>query len=150
MGKYFEDFETGNESISAGRTITEADIVNFAGLTGDWNEIHTNKELAARGPFGQRIAHGALVFSVATGLSVRMGKTNDTVLAFYGLDRLRFVKPVFIGDTIRVRQKCEGKSERDEKSGIVTFLNEVMNQNDVVVVSYTAKVLLKRRTGPDL
>lgn len=147
MGKYFEDFETGDESISAGRTITETDIVNFAGLTGDWNEIHTNKELAARGPFKQRIAHGALVFSVATGLSVRMGQTNDTVIAFYGLDRLRFVKPVFIGDTIRVRQRVEGKSERDEKSGIVTFLNEVMNQNEVVVVSYVAKVLLRRR-GP--
>jgi acyl dehydratase len=145
MGKYFEDFETGDEATSAGRTITETDIVNFAALTGDWNEIHTNKELAARGPFGQRIAHGALVFSVATGLSVRMGQTNDTVIAFYGLDRLRFVKPVFIGDTIRVRQRVEGKSERDDKSGIVTFLNEVMNQNDVVVVSYTAKVLLRRR-----
>lgn len=145
MGKYFEDFETGEEATSAGRTITETDIVNFAALTGDWNEIHTNKEFAARGPFGQRIAHGALVFSVATGLSVRMSQTNDTVIAFYGLDRLRFVKPVFIGDTIRVRQRVEGKSERDPKSGIVTFLNEVMNQNEVVVVSYTAKVLLKRR-----
>jgi 3-hydroxybutyryl-CoA dehydratase len=147
MGKYYEDFKTGDESSSAGRTITEADIVSFAALTGDWNEIHTNKELAASGPFGQRIAHGALVFSVATGLSVRMGQTNDTVIAFYGLDRLRFVKPVFIGDTIRVRQRVEGKSERDDKSGIVTFLNEVMNQNEVVVVSYTAKVLLKRRGG---
>ena len=149
MGKYFEEFESGHESSSAGRTITETDIVNFAALTGDWNEIHTNKELAARGPFGQRIAHGALVFSVATGLSVRMGQTNDTVIAFYGLDRLRFVKPVFIGDTIRVRQRVEGKSERDDKSGIVTFLNEVMNQNEVVVVSYTAKVLLKRRREPN-
>src|SRR5215510_15512357 len=145
MGQYFEDFEAGHESTSAGRTITEADIVNFAALTGDWNEIHTNKELAARGPFGQRIAHGALVFSVATGLSVRMGQTADTVIAFYGLDRLRFVKPTFIGDTIRVKQRVEGKSERDETSGIVTMLNEVINQKDEVVVSYTAKVLLKRR-----
>ncbi|MGH9760887.1 MAG: MaoC/PaaZ C-terminal domain-containing protein [Blastocatellia bacterium] len=146
MGKYYEDFETGEEGLSAGRTITEADIVNFAALTGDWNEIHTNKELAAKGPFGQRIAHGALVFSVATGLSVRMGQTNDTVIAFYGLDRLRFVKPTFIGDTVRVRQKCQEKSERDEKSGIVTFLNEVINQKDEVVVSYVAKVLLRRRS----
>jgi len=145
MGKYFEDFEIGEEGISAGRTITETDIVNFAGITGDWNEIHTNKELASKGPFKQRIAHGALVFSVATGLSVRMGQTADTVIAFYGLDRLRFVKPVFIGDTIRVRQKCEAKSERDDNGGIVTFLNEVINQEETVVVSYTAKVLLRRR-----
>jgi 3-hydroxybutyryl-CoA dehydratase len=145
MGKYFEDFEPGEESTTAGRTITETDIVNFAGITGDWNEIHTNKELAERGPFKQRIAHGALVFSVATGLSVRLGQTADTVIAFYGLDRLRFVKPTLIGDTIRVKQRVESKSERDEHSGIVTMLNEVMNQRDEVVVSYTAKVLLKRR-----
>jgi acyl dehydratase len=145
MGKYFEDFEPGEESMTAGRTVTETDIVNFAGITGDWNEIHTNKELAERGPFKQRIAHGALVFSIATGLSVRMGQTADTVIAFYGVDRLRFVKPTFIGDTIRVRQKVQEKSERDDKSGIVTMLNEVINQRDEVVVSYTAKVLLKRK-----
>jgi 3-hydroxybutyryl-CoA dehydratase len=145
MGKYFEDFEVGAGVVTPGRTITEADIVNFAALTGDWTEIHTNKEFAEHGPFGQRIAHGALVFSVATGLSVRVGQTNDTVIAFYGLDRLRFVKPTFIGDTVRVRQKVEAKSERDDRSGIVTILNEVINQNDAVVVSYIAKVLLKRR-----
>jgi 3-hydroxybutyryl-CoA dehydratase len=145
MGRHFEDFEIGEEAVSAGRTITETDIVNFAGITGDWNEIHTNKELAAAGPFKQRIAHGALIFSVATGLSVRMGQTADTVIAFYGLDRLRFVRPVFIGDTIRVRQKVEGKSQRDEKSGLVTFLNEVVNQDETVVVSYTAKVLIRRK-----
>src|SRR5262245_61964538 len=145
MAKYFDDFEQGEESVTAGRTVTEADIVNFAALTGDWNEIHTNKELAAGGPFGQRIAHGALVFSIATGLSVRLGQTADTVIAFYGLDRLRFVKPVFIGDTIKVRQRVESKSERDANSGIVTMLDEVTNQRDEVVVSYTAKVLLKRR-----
>ena len=146
MGKYFEDFEVGEESMSAGRTVTETDIVNFAGITGDWNEIHTNKELAERSMFGQRIAHGALIFSIATGLSVRLGQTADTVLAFYGLDRLRFVKPTFIGDTVHVRQKVESKSERDQSSGIVTMLNEVINQRDEVVISYTAKVLLKRRS----
>src|SRR5215510_146145 len=145
MTKYFDDFEVGEESMTAGRTVTETDIVNFAGITGDWNEIHTNKELAERGPFKQRIAHGALVFSIATGLSVRLGQTADSVIAFYGLDRLRFVKPTLIGDTIHVRQKVESKNERDQKSGIVTLLNEVINQNEKVVVSYTAKVLLKRR-----
>src|SRR6201988_4366296 len=135
MGKHFEDFEIGEESVTAGRTITETDIVNFAGITGDWNEIHTNKELAARGPFGQRIAHGALIFSIATGLSVRTGQTSDTVIAFYGLDRLRFVKPTLIGDTVHVRQKVEGKAERNERSGIITMLNEVINQRDEVVIS---------------
>lgn len=146
MGKYFEDFEVGEEAMTAGRTITETDIVNFAGITGDWNEIHTNKELAERSMFKQRIAHGALIFSISTGLSVRLGQTADTVLAFYGLDRLRFVKPTFIGDTIHVRQKVEAKSERDQSSGIITMLNDVINQRDEVVLSYTAKVLLKRRS----
>jgi 3-hydroxybutyryl-CoA dehydratase len=145
MGKYFEDFEIGEEAVTAGRTVTETDVVNFAGITGDWNEIHTNKELAGGSPFKQRIAHGALIFSIATGLSVRLGQTADTVIAFYGLDRLRFVKPTFIGDTITVRQKVEAKSERDDRSGIVTLLNEVVNQRGEVVVSYTAKVMLKRR-----
>lgn len=145
MGKYFEDFEIGDEATTAARTITETDIVNFAALSGDWNELHTNKEFAAGGPFGQRIAHGALIFSVSTGLTVRLGQTADTVIAFYGLDRLRFVKPVFIGDTIRVRQQVREKAARDERSGLLTMLNEVLNQKDEVVVSYTAKVLLKRR-----
>jgi 3-hydroxybutyryl-CoA dehydratase len=147
MGKYFEDFEIDEQSVTAGRTVTETDIVNFAGITGDWNEIHTNKEAADRSPFKQRIAHGALVFSIATGLSVRLGQTADTVIAFYGLDRLRFVKPTFIGDTIHVRQRVTEKQERDQGSGIVTMLNEVVNQREEVVVSYVAKVLLKRRAG---
>lgn len=144
-GRHFEDFEVGEEAISAGRTITEADIVNFAGLTGDWYELHTNKEWAATGPFGQRIAHGALIFSIATGLALRMEPPSDGLMAFYGLDRLRFVKPVFIGDTICVRQQVTEKSERDETSGVITTLSEVLNQHEQVVVSYTAKVLYKRR-----
>jgi acyl dehydratase len=145
MGRYFEDFQVGEELTTAGRTITETDIVNFAGITGDWNEIHTNSEFASKTQFGRRIAHGALIFSISTGLSVRLGQTNDTVIAFYGLDRLRFVKPVFIGDTIRVRQRIEDKTERDENSGIITTLNEVLNQRGEVVLSYTAKTLVKRR-----
>lgn len=144
-GRYFEDFIVGEESISAGRTITEADIVNFAGLTGDWYELHTNKEWAAKGPFGQRIAHGALIFSIATAVALRMDPPSDALMAFYGLDRLRFVKPVFIGDTIHVRQKIVEMTVRDEKSGVITTLSEVINQNEQVVVSYTAKVLYKRR-----
>ena len=144
-GKYFEDFVVGEESISAGRTITEADIVNFAGLTGDWYELHTNKEWAAKGPFGQRIAHGALIFSIATALVLRVEPPSDALMAFYGLDRLRFVKPVFIGDTIHVRQKITETTVRNETSGVITALSEVINQHEQVVVSYTAKVLYKRR-----
>ena len=144
-GKYFDDFVVGEEAISAGRTITEADIVNFAGLTGDWYELHTNKEWAAQGPFGQRIAHGALIFSIATGLALRADPPSDGLMAFYGLDRLRFVKPVFIGDTIHVKQTVLEKTERNESSGVITARSEVIKQDEQVVVSYTAKVLYKRR-----
>lgn len=143
--KYFDDFQIGQERISPGRTITEADIINFAGLTGDWYELHTNKEWAARSQFGQRIAHGALIFSIATGLALRIDPPSEALIAFYGLDRLRFVKPVFIGDTIHVRQKTLEKTERDSRSGVVTVLSEVINQRDEVVISYTAKVLYKCR-----
>ncbi|HZS05290.1 MAG TPA: MaoC/PaaZ C-terminal domain-containing protein [Blastocatellia bacterium] len=145
MGKYFEEFEIGEEVATPGRTITETDIVNFAGLTGDWYELHTNKEWAAKSPFGQRIAHGALIFSIATGLTMRMDTGDKTIIAFYGVDRLRFVKPTFIGDTIRLRQRVEEKTERDAGSGIVTMLNEVINQREEVALSYMAKVLIKRR-----
>ena len=146
-GKYFEDFVPGEEGISCGRTITEADIVNFAGLTGDWYELHTNKEFAANGPFGQRIAHGALIFSIATGLALRMDPPSEALIAFYGLDRLRFVKPVFIGDTIHVRQTVLEKTERDAGSGVITVRSEVINQHEQIAVSYTAKVLYKRRAA---
>ncbi len=145
MSKYFEDFEIGEEAKSAGRTITETDIVNFAGITGDWNEIHTNKEAAKRGLFRKRIAHGALIFSIATGLGVRMGTIDDTIIAFYGLDHLRFVKPTFIGDTIWLKTLVQEKVERDEQGGIITTLNEVINQRGEVVISYIAKALIKRR-----
>jgi acyl dehydratase len=145
MQVYFEDFELGRESITPGRTITEADIVNFAGLTGDWYELHTNIEYAKSTAFGQRIAHGALIFSIASALSVRAMPPGSTLIAFYGVDRLRFVRPVFIGDTIHVRETVIAKSDRDASSGIVDTLSEVTNQNGVVVVSYTARTLWRKR-----
>src|SRR5690242_21421744 len=95
LSLYFEDFPVGAEHVTRGRTITEADIVNFAGLSGDFIELHTNEEYARQTPFGRRIAHGALVFSISTGLTTQMNLVNDTVLAFYGIDKLRFTNPVF-------------------------------------------------------
>ncbi len=145
MNVYFEDFELERETVTAGRTITEADIVNFAGLTGDWYELHTNVEYARSTAFGQRIAHGALIFSVASALSVRAMPPGNTLIAFYGVDRLRFIRPVFIGDTIHVREKVVAKSDRDASSGVVDTLSEVTNQNGTVVLSYTARTLWRKR-----
>ena len=85
-GLYFEEFNVGDTVTSAGRTITEADIVNFAALSGDWNAIHVDAEFAKNSMFGERIAHGLLGLSIASGLAVRLGFIEDTVIAFMGLD----------------------------------------------------------------
>jgi acyl dehydratase len=144
MALYFEDFEIGQISRSRGRTITEADIVNFAGVSGDFVELHTNEEFAKSGPFGRRIAHGLLVLSISSGLMVQMGHTTDTVIAFYGIDRLRFVRPTFIGDTVRVEKKVIDRQDK-EKGGVVTFETSVLNQNGEPVLVYTDKLMIKRR-----
>ena len=142
---YFEDYTIDQVRTSRGRTITEADIVNFAGLSGDFVELHTNEEYARKSPFGRRIAHGALVFSISTGLMTQMNLINDTVLAFYGIDKLRFTGPVFIGDTVRVTKRVIELKEKDAERGIVTFETQVLNQNNEPVIVYTDKLLVKRK-----
>lgn len=147
MGLYFEDFPVGRVAISRGRTVTEADIVAFAGLSGDFIELHTNEEFARQSPFGRRIAHGALIFSISTGLMTQMGEINDTVLAFYGVDRLRFTAPVFIGDTIHVTKSVAASERKGTGRGVVTFETSVLNQRDEPVLVYTDKLLLKCKPG---
>jgi len=127
------------------RTVTEADIVNFAGLTGDFVELHMSETYAAEGPFGKRIAHGVLVFAMAAGLSVQVSRIQDTVIAFYGIDKLRFTRPVFIGDTIHVVKRVTAKEPRGEGRGLVTFETSVLNQRGELVIIYSDKVLLKTR-----
>ena len=144
---FYDDYKLDDTFTTKGRTITEADIVAFAGLSGDFVELHMNEEFARRGPFGRRIAHGALIFSISTGLTVQMGHTNDTVIAFYGVDKLRFTKPVFIGDTILVKKRVVELTPKDETRGIVAFETKVVNQNDEPVVVYTDRVLLRRRAS---
>ena len=145
MSLFFEDFALDSVSTSRGRTITETDIVNFAGLSGDFVELHVNAEYSAQGPFGKRIAHGALIFSISTGLSVQMNQIQDTVIAFYGVDKLRFTRPVFIGDTIHVTKKVVSKEQKGAGRGVVTFETTVLNQNNEAVIVYYDKVLLKAR-----
>jgi 3-hydroxybutyryl-CoA dehydratase len=146
MSHYFEDFTEGCEYTSRGRTVTEADIVNFAGLSGDFVELHTNEEFARQSPFGRRIAHGALVFSISTGLMTQMNLVNDTVLAFYGLDKLRFTGPVFIGDTIKVHKRVLELKAKDAERGVITFETQVLNQNGEPVIVYTDKLMIKRKS----
>ena len=127
-GMYFEEFEVGLEIQTGARTITETDLVNFAGLSGDFNFIHINADAAKDTPFGQRVAHGMLVASIATGLAVQQGFIDGTTLAFRDLN-WKFTKPVFIGDTIHVQVKVtETKLMARLGGGIVTFDARVVNQ----------------------
>lgn len=143
MGLYFEEFVIGDQTESAGRTITETDIVNFASLSGDWNLIHTDAEYSAAGMFGQRVAHGLLILSIASGLAVRLGFMEETVSTFRGLT-WKFSKPVFIGDTIRLRVTVEDvKSMRRMGGGLVIFKMEIMNQNDEVCHRGNWEILCK-------
>jgi 3-hydroxybutyryl-CoA dehydratase len=143
LSLYFEDFVIDSVSTSRTRTITEADIVNFAGLSGDFVELHMSEDYAAKGPFGKRIAHGALIFSISTGLSVQLGHITDTVIAFYGVDKLRFTRPVFIGDTIHIAKKVVAKEQKGTHRGLVTFETNVLNQHGQTVIVYHDKILLK-------
>ena len=144
-GLYFEEFEVGQEIQTAARTITETDIVNFAGLSGDFNFIHTNAEAARETPFGQRVAHGMLVASIATGLSVQQGFIDGTTLAFRELE-WKFTKPVFIGDTVHVQIKVtEAKAMARLGGGLVVFDARVVNQNNDLVHKGVMKMLIKGR-----
>ncbi len=147
MTLYFEDLDIERVFVSRGRTVTEADIVAFAGLSGDFFELHTNEEVAKQSMYGRRIAHGALVFSLSTGLTAQMSLISEAVLAFYGLDRLRFTQPVFIGDTITVSKRVVEKKELDAGRGLVTFDTKVVNQHGEIVVIYHDKILMKRRAS---
>ena len=142
-GLYFEEFEVGDSIESVGRTITEADIVQFAMLSGDWNQIHTDAEYSKEQMTGERIAHGLLVLSIASGLAVRLGFMEETVMAFMGLE-WEFRQAVKIGDTVRVKATVAEKKEmRRLGGGYVWFKMEILNQNDQRVHRGKWKVLVK-------
>lgn len=142
-GLYFEEFEVGDSVESVGRTITETDIVNFAALSGDWNLIHTDAEYVKSQKFGQRVAHGLLVLSIASGLAVRLGFMEDTVIAFRGLE-WKFSKPVYIGDTVRLRVKVADKKPMERLGGgLVNFEMAVVNHEEQVVAKGIWELLCK-------
>jgi acyl dehydratase len=146
LGKYFEDFEEGMELYSLGRTMTEADIVNFSGFSGDFNPLHIDAQYASKGIFGERIAHGMCGFSMAIGLLVRLNIFEGTIVAFYGIDEWRFLAPIKIGDTIHsVGRVVEKKESKKEGQGMVTFMVDVMNQDGASVMRGQVKVIVKKR-----
>jgi acyl dehydratase len=144
-GLFFEEFVPGDEVTSVGRTITETDIVNFAALSGDWNLIHSDAEYSKGHPFGQRVAHGLLILSVASGLAVRVGFMEGTVLAFRSLE-WKMQRPVLIGDTIRVHLiVAETKAVARLGGGLIHFQVEVLNQKDEICQKGAWEMLVKAR-----
>ncbi len=144
-GLYFEEFTVGDSITSPARTVTEADVVGFAALSGDWNTIHTDKEYASTQMFGERIAHGLLGLSIASGLAVRTGFIEGTVLAFMGLD-WKFRAPIKFGDTIHVTATvAETKTMPRLGGGIVIFNVELLNQRGEVTQKGTWSMLVKAK-----
>jgi acyl dehydratase len=152
MGRYLEDFTVGETFVSPTRTITETDVVMFAALSGDYNEIHTSETWAReRGPFGRRVAHGLLCLGIGHALMLRLGLLEGTALALLGIDDWSFTAPVFFGDTIHVAFRvAEARPSRSQPDrGIVVFECEYRNQDGVVVQRGRQAVMVRRRPAPD-
>jgi 3-hydroxybutyryl-CoA dehydratase len=142
-GMWFEEFEVGQQIVTAGRTITESDIVTFAGLSGDYNQMHTDGEFAHSTPFGQRVAHGILVLSIASGLAMRTGVLEGTVIAFREINNWKFTSPVFIGDTIHVELNIiEIKPIPRVGGGAIAIELAVKNQRNEVTMKGTWTALV--------
>lgn len=143
-GWFFEEFEVGQQFTTSGRTVTEADVVAFAGLSGDYNAIHTDAEYSRDTPFGRRVAHGLLGLSIASGLAVNTGLMEGTVLAFRDISSWKFSLPIFIGDTIRVlMETIETKAMPRLGGGLVVINLDVVNQDDKTVMKGRWSVLIK-------
>jgi acyl dehydratase len=144
-GRTFDEFVIDEEIASGARTVTEADVVNFACLSGDFHPEHMNEEYARKGPLGERIAHGLLVLSMATGLLNQTGAFEGTSIAILEVTT-RFVKAVKFGDTIRAIQKIVGKKETSKPDrGVLTSRITVLNQNDEMILEANLVALLYRR-----
>ena len=145
-GRYFEEFATGQQLRTPARTVTEADIVTFAGLSGDFNSIHTDDVYAKDSPFGRRVAHGILGLAIASGLAVRTGILEGTVLAFREIGEWKFSLPVYIGDTIHVELLVEEVKPLPRLGGgSIDLIFEVKNQSAQTVMKGRWTVLVQSR-----
>ena len=145
-GRFFEDFKVGEVLVTGRRTVEGGDVSRFAGLTGDFNPLHTDEVFAAQTPFGARVAHGILTLAVSNGQQNLSGWFEGTALALLGLDRLRFTAPVKFGDTINTEMTVKQARESVKGDrGVVTFDVVVKNQRGEVVCTYEENVLMRRR-----
>jgi 3-hydroxybutyryl-CoA dehydratase len=147
MGLYFEEFTVGRKIVTGKRTVSDSDIMSFASLTGDNNRIHTDSEFSRAGPFGQRVAHGLLGLSIASGLAWQTGILDGTVLAFREVHEWKFIKPVFIEDTVRAELNViETKALPRIGGGSVLIAVELKNQKDEVCMKGNWSILVM--SGP--
>jgi acyl dehydratase len=137
----YDELEVGRVFRSGGRTVTETDVVNYCALTGNWIAIHSNTHSASKTRFGKRLVQGALTYSIATGL-IQFGLG---IQANYGIDNMRFLAPVNIGDTIYAVCEVIGKKDKDEKYGVTRFLMKVLNQDGTVVQQGEWSLLMLRK-----
>jgi len=145
-GLYWEEWEIGAENKTSAQTVTETDIVIYAGLSGDYNPLHTDEEYCKKTQFGGRIAHGPLVYGIAAGLLFQLHLYDDTMIALLGFEDLRFTKPVKPGDTIHVLVKVLEKRETSRPDrGVMKRQLQVINQRGEVVQESIQNILLKRR-----
>lgn len=148
MSLYYEEFSLGEQSLTPRRTVTEADVTAFAGVSGDYHPLHTDAVGAANTLFGARVAHGLLGLSIATGLMARLGELEDTAMAFLNVD-WNFKAPLFMGDTICARVTIADKRETSKPDrGILIRRVELLNQDGQVVQEGTMTVMVKRRPQP--
>jgi len=146
MGQYFEEFNVGDQFVTVSRTVTEADVAIFAGLSGDYNQLHTDDEFAKKSAFGGRVAHGFLGLSIASGLTDRTKYLEGTAMAVLGIN-WKFTGPIRLGDTIKVKVVVENKRETKKPDrGIVTFYMAILNQNDGVVQEGQQTMMVRRKT----
>jgi len=142
LDKYFDQLAVGDVFAGTrGRTITETDIALFSAVSGDWSPLHNDAAYAANGPFGTRIAHGLLLVSMMTGLAPISGQA---VVALYGFDRVRFVNPVLLGDTITYTSKIAGLQPKGDGRGLADVEFQICNQHQNVCVAGTIKILLNK------
>jgi 3-hydroxybutyryl-CoA dehydratase len=142
----FDELQVGDAQKTRGRTITEADVVNWCALTGDWFYPHVDQVAAERSMFGQRVVPGIMVYAVGTGLGVPADST--TILANYGADSLRYTRPTWIGDTIHLLIEVLDKEDRDAKTGVVTYRWDIENQNGDTVCASQLKILTAKERRP--
>jgi acyl dehydratase len=145
-GKYFDEIAVGDVYVTGARTITNTDIVNFACLSGDFNDVHTNWEYCEQTPFGEPIAHGPLIYSIAAGLVYASGLNDGTLLALLGITDWKMLVPVKHGDTIRVElEVVKVRATSKPGRGVVTFLRRIVNQRREVVQEMTGSYLYRAK-----